>query len=174
MGGIGKYRNHIGYVFYGLADWIGMVESFAIDVQWIQDKGQKSMIRLPKGKVPTSEDVKRLRKKIAELKGDVARLERKNDEKLAAFGAMPYRTGMGSQFYSTREWRDLRYEVLRECAAKYQDGKPRCEMCGQKAGEKPLEVDHKKPRSLFPHLELMKENLQVLCNPCNQGKGAKT
>ncbi len=129
-------------------------------------------IRIPKGRVPSTEAVKQLRKKIAELKGEVQRLERKKDEKKAAFGTVEYRPGMGKEFYLTKAWRDLRYEVLKECAAKYQDRKPRCEMCGQKAGERPLEVDHKKPRSMFPHLELVKENLQVLCHPCNQGKGA--
>ena len=130
-------------------------------------------IRIPKGRVPSTEAVRQLRKKIAELKGDVARLERKKEEKMAAFGSVPYRVGMGKEFYLTREWRDLRYEVLKECAAKYQDGKPHCEMCGQKAGARALECDHRKPRSLFPHLELMKENLQILCHFCNQGKGAK-
>jgi len=130
-----------------------------------------AVIRMPKGKVPNSEDVRRLRKKIAELKGDVEKLERRKEERTAEFGMVPYRVGMGNRFYSTKEWRELRYQVLRENAKK-NGGKAKCEQCGAHAGERPLEVDHCKPRSLFPHLELVKHNLQVLCHDCNQGKGS--
>jgi 5-methylcytosine-specific restriction endonuclease McrA len=34
-----------------------------------------------------------------------------------------------------------------------------------------MHVDHIKPRSRFPHLELSLDNLQVLCAACNVGKG---
>jgi len=45
--------------------------------------------------------------------------------------------------------------------------------CGQAANQgKKLHVDHIKPRHLFPDLELVKSNLQVLCEDCNLGKGA--
>lgn len=73
----------------------------------------------------------------------------------------PYQQGMGKAFYKTREWRELRYKVL----TKY--GKV-CQCCGQTSGY--LHVDHIKPRSLFPTLELEENNLQVLCEACNIGK----
>lgn len=31
-------------------------------------------------------------------------------------------------------------------------------------------MDHIKPRSKYPHLELVFNNLQILCKNCNQGK----
>lgn len=64
-------------------------------------------------------------------------------------------------FYSSREWLGLRYEVL----LKY--GRT-CMCCGVEA--KPPHVDHIKPRSKHPHLELDINNLQVLCHDCNMGK----
>lgn len=109
-----------------------------------------------KSKTPTSLATKLLRAKIAELKGARERKEKTVDP-------MAYRPGMGSEFYQTREWKELRYEVLKES-----DGK--CAQCGSE--KKPLQVDHKLPRSKFPHLELVKSNMQILCEICNIGKGA--
>lgn len=70
-------------------------------------------------------------------------------------------------FYDTREWRDLRWEVLRK-------SNMHCSMCGagREDGIK-LHVDHIKPRSKYPELELVEANLQVLCEPCNMGKSNK-
>lgn len=72
-----------------------------------------------------------------------------------------YKPNMGKAFYNTREWREVRYKVM----TKY--GKV-CQCCGQTKGY--LHVDHIKPRSLFPDLELDINNLQVLCEACNIGK----
>lgn len=72
-----------------------------------------------------------------------------------------YKQGLGKEFYLTREWRSVRYKVL----VKY--GRV-CQCCGSKDGY--LHVDHIKPRSLFPDLELDENNLQVLCEACNIGK----
>lgn len=71
----------------------------------------------------------------------------------------------GSDFYSSREWRELRYLALRNT-----DG--RCQCCGatSKDGVR-IHVDHIKPRSMFPELSLCLNNLQVLCEDCNVGKG---
>lgn len=71
-------------------------------------------------------------------------------------------------FYFTREWRTLRYEALRRHGAA-------CQCCGATAitSGRPMHVDHIKPRSKFPHLELSLSNLQVLCEDCNMGKGGR-
>jgi len=68
------------------------------------------------------------------------------------------------KFLKSKEWRTLRYEVLRELEGL-------CQLCGR--GRKQgviLHVDHIKPRSTHPELRLVKENLQVLCEDCNVGK----
>lgn len=64
-------------------------------------------------------------------------------------------------FYSSEKWIKLRTEVLRTY------GK-RCMKCGESKVE--IHVDHIKPRSLFPKLELCFDNLQVLCRKCNLDK----
>lgn len=108
-----------------------------------------------KGKA--SEATKALKSKIAQIKGTRERKEKQEADPFA------YRSGMGSDFYQTREWRELRWTVLRE-------SKPECNLCG--STNKPFHIDHIKPRSKFPHLELKRQNLQVLCADCNIGKGA--
>lgn len=67
-------------------------------------------------------------------------------------------------FYDSPAWQRLRYDALRRANGC-------CELCGMsKADGVIIQVDHIKPRSLFPHLELEPSNLQVLCKPCNLGK----
>jgi hypothetical protein len=67
-------------------------------------------------------------------------------------------------FYESREWRELRYRVFKEHGGK-------CGLCGRTAKDGAvLHVDHIKPRSKHPELELVFENLQILCEDCNLGK----
>lgn len=48
----------------------------------------------------------------------------------------------------------------------------RCQCCGASAVQGAvMNVDHIKPRKTHPHLALDIDNLQVLCNECNHGKG---
>jgi 5-methylcytosine-specific restriction endonuclease McrA len=71
-------------------------------------------------------------------------------------------------FYSSWAWKQVRYEALSIHGR-------RCQCCGWQPGDTPhghLVVDHIKPRRRFPDLELCVDNLQVLCNDCNMGKGA--
>lgn len=70
------------------------------------------------------------------------------------------------KFYETREWRELRYLALRNT-----DG--RCQCCGGSAKDGlRIHVDHIQPRYKRPDLSLCLDNLQVLCEDCNFGKGA--
>lgn len=75
-------------------------------------------------------------------------------------------------FYESWEWREKRMEVLCEMGKE-------CQCCGATPGMvtpagKPVRicVDHIRPISKYWHLRLEKKNLQILCDECNQGKGA--
>jgi 5-methylcytosine-specific restriction endonuclease McrA len=70
-----------------------------------------------------------------------------------------------SEFLAGYEWRKVRMEAL----LKYG---PVCQCCGAtpKTGAR-MNVDHIKPRKHFPLLALDIDNLQILCDDCNHGKG---
>lgn len=77
-----------------------------------------------------------------------------------------------AEFYLSWEWRTLRTKVLQQYGA-------RCMCCGatpehKTVGGEPVAivVDHIKPLSKYWDLRLDRRNLQVLCQECNQGKGA--
>lgn len=75
------------------------------------------------------------------------------------------KTYPNKDFYRSREWLELRYRVLRVYKAK-------CMCCGRTPHEHGIivHVDHIKPRSKYPKLELDFDNMQVLCAACNCGK----
>ncbi len=64
-------------------------------------------------------------------------------------------------FYDSEAWLKLRYRVLKFYGRK-------CMLCGET--DCVIQVDHIRPRSKFPELELEFSNMQVLCKPCNKGK----
>lgn len=70
-------------------------------------------------------------------------------------------------FYQSTAWIELRQRVLDSFGE-------RCMRCGSSADDGAvIQVDHIKPKCLFPHLALVFENLQVLCRQCNLGKSYK-
>lgn len=73
-----------------------------------------------------------------------------------------------ADFLRTWAWRELRYATIKRFGAV-------CLCCGAtpRTTSEQIQVDHIKPRSLFPHLAMDPENLQTLCGPCNQGKSNK-
>ncbi len=74
------------------------------------------------------------------------------------------RTTPAKDFYSSREWASARYAALIRSQG-------RCSCCGaSRADGAVMHVDHIKPRSKFPELALVLENLQVLCDLCNVAK----
>lgn len=68
-------------------------------------------------------------------------------------------------FYWSDEWRTCRMKTLRKYGYS-------CMACGRspKIHRIVIHVDHIKPRSKYPALELDQDNLQVLCEDCNLGK----
>lgn len=71
------------------------------------------------------------------------------------------------EFYFSPAWRYLRYDVF------LRDGKI-CAVCGATPEDGTrLHVDHIIPLRQDWSLRLKAENLQVLCEECNQGKGSR-
>jgi len=71
----------------------------------------------------------------------------------------------GKDFLQSFQWRQVRMIALKKYGA-------RCQCCGATAADGVrINVDHIKPRKLFPALALSVDNLQVLCGACNHGKG---
>lgn len=78
-----------------------------------------------------------------------------------------YAAVLSPDFYRSREWREVRYDALLMHGGA-------CQCCGATPSDGPkLHVDHIVPRSVAPELALDIENLQVLCEDCNLGKGAR-
>lgn len=70
-----------------------------------------------------------------------------------------------NDFLQTYEWRKVRMQALKKYGA-------RCQCCGATPADGvKMNVDHIKPRKLYPNLALSLDNLQVLCEECNHGKG---
>lgn len=68
-------------------------------------------------------------------------------------------------FLQTYEWRRVRMQAIKKHGN-------RCQCCGASPSTGAvINVDHIKPRKLFPDLALSVDNLQVLCHECNHGKG---
>jgi len=73
---------------------------------------------------------------------------------------------ISNEFLQSIQWRQARLLVLKRDGAK-------CVLCGATpASGAIMNVDHIKPRRLYPELALDLTNLQVLCHECNHGKGS--
>lgn len=67
-------------------------------------------------------------------------------------------------FYTSKKWVELRKKILKKYGYV-------CLKCGAK--DQIIHVDHIKPRSYYPELELDENNLQPLCRTCNIRKSNK-
>jgi len=71
----------------------------------------------------------------------------------------------GDSFLRSPEWKELRARALKLY------GDANCMRCGVEFTKRRRpNVDHVKPRKLFPELALDINNLQVLCGRCNKKK----
>jgi len=71
------------------------------------------------------------------------------------------------KFYRTKEWREVRYRAIVQYGRK-------CMACGRTPEHGIIiHVDHIKPKIKHPELALDINNLQILCDDCNLGKGYK-
>lgn len=76
------------------------------------------------------------------------------------------------KFYTTYQWKKLAKEVLMRDAYL-------CQICSRNGvikivgiKRRDYAIDHKKPRRLYPELELVKENLETVCKKCHAKKSA--
>ncbi len=101
---------------------------------------------------------KAFKHKIKLSKSERKKKKRESKKKLKYYAS-------SDNFYSSKEWRKLRYQVLLKYSAT-------CMCCGRNRKDHGvmIHVDHIKPRSKYPHLALDFKNLQILCKDCNLGK----
>lgn len=93
------------------------------------------------------------------------KLKRKEAKKeKQSFASKTPRSKPSDSFLESYEWRCLRMKILKR------DGR-KCACCGATPLDGAvMNVDHIKPRKLFPALAMDEKNLQVLCHECNHGK----
>jgi 5-methylcytosine-specific restriction endonuclease McrA len=128
---------------------------------------------LAKGESPISLAVKHLHEThrmqcigVAEKSFDYLEKNKNVMREVVAANKKPKKSKVDKrEFLETYAWRKVRMEAL----LKYG---PKCMCCGAtpKTGAV-MNVDHIKPRKTHPELALSLENLQILCNECNHGKG---
>lgn len=94
-------------------------------------------------------------------KGDVKRKGFKEIRKTKISPVVASKVKCKTGFYETEEWQLLRKATIKKYGVV-------CMKCGTKDCE--MHVDHIKPRSKYPKLELDPDNLQVLCRMCNMDK----
>lgn len=89
------------------------------------------------------------------------RLDDKLSDRLSNFLKSP-------DFYKSRAWLELRYDVLRAYGGV-------CSICKRRASPgNPIQVDHIKPRASGDPASILRfSNCQVMCRDCNQGKGTR-
>lgn len=110
-------------------------------------------------------EIRRARDSVRAHTKHIAALERKKGKEIVKERAgKAQKRRDGESFYRSQAWRSLRYRVLAK-------SNRRCECCGASPMTGAvLHVDHIKPRSTHPHLELDPNNMQILCEVCNLGK----
>ncbi len=128
---------------------------------------------LAKGESPISLAVKHLHEThrmqcigVAEKSFDYLEKNKNVMREVVAANKKPKKSKVDKrEFLETYAWRKVRMEAL----LKYG---PKCMCCGAtpQTGSV-MNVDHIKPRKTHPELALSLENLQILCNECNHGKG---
>lgn len=118
-----------------------------------------------KGHTPQNEGGRAICKELAHIIVGTTRGTTKSLEPRAIPKTKPDPFIASDAFLSTYEWRRVRMVALKKYGA-------RCQCCGASPVDGAvMNVDHIKPRKLFPQLALDVDNLQILCHDCNHGKG---
>lgn len=131
--------------------------------------GEVTITKFNKNGEKNESKVNYMPNKGSHLKGDVIKqLSKKQQRKLKKLerkGKKKKNKSAPKSFYRSEQWYQLRYQVLRKYEAK-------CMCCGRSPKEHGIviHVNHIKPRSKYPKLELAFDNMQLLCAACNYGK----
>ena len=92
--------------------------------------------------------------------------KRNKSVSIASIEAQPSQNKI-KEFYSSWEWSRVRYDYLI-------DKDRKCQCCNASAADGiRIIVDHIKPIRKHWSLRLRKDNLQILCDACNKGKGSR-
>lgn len=125
----------------------------------------------PKGQSPIKLAYRLLAERVANKRGQesIAKFLDDNAQAMQDVidqAVLPRKTKKSApDFLLTYEWRKLRMKAIAHYGA-------RCMCCGASPETGAvINVDHIKPRKLFPNLALEFDNLQILCSTCNHGKG---
>jgi 5-methylcytosine-specific restriction endonuclease McrA len=110
---------------------------------------------------PTLRKLRSLKREIERLSGEHVKRAKQESLRISKNRIDP----RSDAFLSSFEWRAVRMMALELYG-------PICQCCGAspKTGAV-INVDHVKPRKLYPELALEVGNLQILCHECNHGKG---
>lgn len=88
-----------------------------------------------------------------------------DNKRVSNITSSSYEFIISNEFLASYEWRSLRMKALKMYGRK-------CACCGATPESGAImNVDHIKPRRKYPELALELDNLQVLCEECNHGKG---
>lgn len=130
------------------------------------------IIEVPKTEKQTRKELRRLNrkaKKAEKVRACQDKLEGKQYQPTAS-SVLTFVQSSGinpaaDDFLHSFEWKSVRMMALKKYGAV-------CQCCGAspKNGAV-MNVDHIKPRKIFPQLALDVDNLQILCGDCNHGKG---
>ena len=102
------------------------------------------------------------------LDGDTANGLRRYQAKVDAARTYPERVAAGKTLFSSYTRQENRvFRVVRERLATTCSGATRCGYCEDSAGD---EIEHIKPKDLYPEDVFVWENYLLACGPCNRGK----
>lgn len=148
-------------------DWDNEKDTRRLE-QLLKSERSKAQKDQKKHSDKTARKAERRRRKIADRRRHIDKTGKlsgfysnKTSFKIAAEQRLGFTSDQ--QFYESWEWKELRFKVLKKYGAK-------CMLCGV---TEQIVVDHIKPRSKFPKLQLAFDNMQVLCDSCNKGKSNK-
>lgn len=105
------------------------------------------------------------RRTAAERRGDKAEADRLTTALVLLNASGVPLDPRSDEFLNSFAWKHLRMVALKHYGTT-------CHCCGATPQDgATINVDHIKPRSRYPHLALVLNNLQILCSDCNAGKG---